>query len=51
MQIHLGTLEDLPQCLFRGQITEFKSVPLWPNMRAVLPIKSRVEKHKMLIGV
>ncbi len=32
----LGTLEDLPQ-EYRDQLTQQNLVPLWPNMRAVLP--------------
>jgi gentisate 1,2-dioxygenase len=34
----LGTLEDLPQS-YRDRLTELNLVPLWPNMRAVLPYK------------
>lgn len=32
----LGTLEDLPQS-YRDELTAHNLVPLWPNMRAVLP--------------
>ncbi len=32
----LGTLEDLPQS-YRDKLTDLNLVPLWPNMRAVLP--------------
>lgn len=32
----LGTLEDLPQ-EYRDDLTDLNLVPLWPNMRAVLP--------------
>jgi len=34
----LGRLEDLPQA-YRDQLTEQNLVPLWPNLRAVLPPK------------
>jgi len=32
----LGTLEDLPQ-QYRDDLTQMNLVPLWPNLRAVLP--------------
>lgn len=34
----LGTLEELPQS-YRDELTSNNLVPLWPNMRAVLPYK------------
>ena len=32
----LGRLEDLPQD-YRDELTALNLVPLWPNLRAVLP--------------
>lgn len=43
----LGTLEDLPQS-YRDKLTELNLVPLWPNMRAVLPHKVPSRKTQML---
>jgi gentisate 1,2-dioxygenase len=43
----LGTLEDLPQS-YRDKLTELNLVPLWPNMRAVLPHKVPSRKTQVL---
>ncbi|MEI8631172.1 cupin domain-containing protein [Vibrio sp. PP-XX7] len=43
----LGTLADLPQA-YRDQLTELNLVPLWPNMRAVLPHKIPSRKTQTL---
>lgn len=43
----LGTLEDLPQS-YRDKLTELNLVPLWPNMRAVLPHKVPSRKTQTL---
>lgn len=44
----LGTLEDLPED-YRQQLTENNLVPLWPNMRAVLPYKVPTRKTQTLL--
>lgn len=43
----LGTLEDLPES-YRNELTEQNLVPLWPNMRAVLPPKVPSRKTRTL---
>ncbi|ADZ91435.1 cupin domain-containing protein [Marinomonas mediterranea] len=43
----LGTLEDLPQS-YRDKLTDLNLVPLWPNMRAVLPHKVPSRKTQTL---
>ena len=41
----LGRLEDLPQD-YRDQLTQHNLVPLWPNLRAVLPPLKPVRKTR-----
>ncbi|MDX1266106.1 MAG: cupin, partial [Oceanisphaera sp.] len=43
----LGTLEDLPES-YRLELTAHNLVPLWPNMRAVLPPKVPSRKTSTL---
>ncbi len=43
----LGTLEELPQS-YRDRLTDLNLVPLWPNMRAVLPPKVPSRKTQSL---
>jgi gentisate 1,2-dioxygenase len=43
----LGTLEELPTS-YREQLTSHNLVPLWPNMRAVLPYKVPSRKTQAL---
>jgi len=40
---NLGTLEELPE-KYRKDLTELNLVPLWPNMRSVLPYNAPVSK-------